>query len=99
MRRFDLTKAALADLMSIARFTQARWGTRQRKIYLKEVDLVFRALAKNPPMGRVCDEIRKGYRKFPHRGHVIYYKLVGEEELLIVRVLHMTMDVDSNLDA
>ena len=95
MRRFDLTRSARADLKSIARHTQERWGVRQRNAYLKEVDQVFRALAKNPSMGRACDDIREGYRKFPHGSHVVYYRMVGEEELLIVRILHMTMDVDS----
>ena len=50
-------------------------------------------------MGRACDDIREGYRKFPHGGHVIYYRQSGEEELLIVRILHMTMDVDFNIGA
>ena len=99
MRKFDLTRSAQADLKSIARFTQERWGVRQRNTYLKEVDQVFRALAKNPLIGRSCDDIREGYRKFPHGGHVIYYKHLSEGELLIVRILHMTMDVDANISA
>ncbi|CAM5630797.1 type II toxin-antitoxin system RelE/ParE family toxin [Rhodanobacter lindaniclasticus] len=64
MRRFDLTKAAKADLKSIANFTQSRWGVRQRNAYLKEMDLVFLSLAKNPRMGKACDEIRDGYQDF-----------------------------------
>jgi len=99
MRKFDLTRSAQADLKSIARYTQERWGVRQRNTYLKEVDQVFHALAKNPLMGRACDDIREGYRKFPHGGHVIYCKHLSEDELLIVRILHMTMDVDSNISA
>lgn len=35
MRRLNLTKSAQADLKSIARFTQSRWGLRQRNAYLK----------------------------------------------------------------
>ena len=97
MRHFDLTRSAQADLRSIARFTQSRWGVRQRNACLKEVDQVFRSLAKNPLMGRACDDIREGYRKFPHGAHVIYYKQSSEDELLIVRILHATMDVESNI--
>ena len=97
MRHFDLTRSAQADLRSIARFTQSQWGVRQRNAYLKEVDQVFRSLAKNPLMGRACDDIREGYRKFPHGAHVIYYKQSSEDELLIVRILHATMDVESNI--
>ena len=99
MRRFDLTNSASADLKSIARFTQSRWGVRQRNAYLKEMDQIFRSLAENPQMGRPCDEIREGYRKLPHREHVVYYKQPTEDEVLIVRILHGTMDVDSNIGA
>lgn len=99
MKRFDLSKAALEDLKSIARFTQQRWGVRQRNTYLKAIDQVFRALARHPKMGRACDELREGYRKFPHASHVIYYKEQDEDTVLFVRILHMTMDVDANTGA
>lgn len=99
MTPFDLTKSAKADLKAIARYTQARWGMPQRNTYLKEVDQLFRALASNPEMGRACTEIRAGYRKFPHGAHVIYYKQLAQEDLLIVRILHATMDVESHLGA
>lgn len=99
MRSFDLTKSAQADLKSIARHTQDSWGVRQRNAYLKEMDQVFRTLAMNPAIGRACDGVREGYRKFPHGAHVIYYKQPTTEELLIVRILHTTMDVDSHLGA
>ena len=99
MRSFDLTNSAQADLKSIARHTHENWGVRQRNVYLKEIDQVFQSLAKNPLMGRTCEEIREGYRKFPHGAHVIYYKLLTAEDLLIVRILHATMDVASHLGA
>ena len=98
MSGFELTKSAQADLKSIAKFTQERWGVGQRNTYLKEIDQVFHALAKNPVMGRACDEVREGYRKFPHGSHVIYYKQVDSDALL-VRILHMTMDVDLQVGA
>lgn len=95
MKRFDLTRTAQADLMSIARFTQERWGVRQRNAFLKEIDRLFRDLAGNPMLGRACDDIRAGYRKLPHGSHVIYYKPLDGDELLIVRILHAAMDVES----
>ena len=97
MSAFDLTKSALADLKSIARYTQQHWGTRQRNAYLKEMDLVFHSLAKNPAMGSMSDHIREEYRKFPHGAHVIYYKQIEKKDLLIVRILHSTMDVELHI--
>jgi toxin ParE1/3/4 len=99
VRHFDLTRSAQSDLRPIARFTQGRWGARQRNAYLRDMDQVFRSLARNPLIGRACDDIREGYRKFPHGAHVIYYTLPSENELLIVRILHATMDVDSSIGA
>ena len=99
MRAFDLTKSAQADLKSIARHTHDHWGVRQRNAYLKEIDQVFHSLAKNPLLGRACEEILEAYRKFPHGAHVIYYKQLTAEDPMIVRILHATMDVDSYLGA
>lgn len=97
MTVFDLTKAAQADLKAIARHTQTQWGKIRRNRYLGEIDELFRLLAANPTMGRACDEIRSGYRKFPYGAHVVFYRQLGVDELLIVRILHANMDVDAHL--
>ncbi len=88
MSSFGLTRAARADLKSIARHTEARWGVRQRNAYLKEVDRIFHSLARNPAMGTACDEILQGYRRLPHGAHVIYYRQIAGQDVLIVRILH-----------
>ncbi|WP_132999256.1 type II toxin-antitoxin system RelE/ParE family toxin [Luteimonas arsenica] len=97
MSSFGLTWAARADLKSIARHTEARWGVRQRNAYLKEVDRIFHALAKNPAMGTACDEILQGYRRLPHGAHVIYYRQIAGQDVLIVRILHGAMDAEAYL--
>ena len=98
MKRFALTVSARQDLKAIARHTQLRWGMMRRDAYLRDMDRVFHLLAENPALGRSCDAIRAGYRKFPHGGHVVFYREQEDGELLIVRLLHMAMDVESNLD-
>ena len=97
MKSFGLTRAARADLKSIARHTENRWGVRQRNAYLKEIDQVFHALASNPAMGRACDDILEGYRRLPHGMHVIYYRRIAGQELMIVRILHATMEAEAYL--
>ncbi|WP_243847722.1 type II toxin-antitoxin system RelE/ParE family toxin [Xanthomonas euroxanthea] len=94
--QLELTRSALQDLKSIARHTQERWGIKQRNTYLKELDQAFRSVAKNPLIGRACDEVRAGYRKLPHGSHVIYYKS-APDHVLVVRVLHAMMDVETNI--
>lgn len=97
MTAFDLTRSAKADLKSIARYTQEHWRTRQRNAYLKAIDQVFHSLAKNPVMGKTRDHIHDEYRKFPQGAHVIYYNRGEKDDLLIMRILHSTMDVELHI--
>lgn len=88
MKPFQLTQKAKEDLKGIAIFTQRRWGREQRNIYVKQFDESFWLLAENPDIGRSCDEIRLGYHKFPQGSHIIFYKLIGNQQIQIVRILH-----------
>ncbi|GIA67489.1 Plasmid stabilization element ParE, putative [Vibrio cholerae] len=88
MRPFQLTNKAKSDLRDIALFTSRRWGREQRNIYLKQFDDSFWLLAENPDIGKACDEIRDGYRKFPQGSHVIFYRQIGSQNIEIIRILH-----------
>jgi toxin ParE1/3/4 len=83
-------------LKSISRYTQKTWGLAQRNRYLTQLDHRFQALAENPPMGRSCEAIRAGYRKFHEGRHVIYYMPIADG-IEVVRVLHTSMDVERYL--
>lgn len=93
MKPFTLTVAAKTDLREIALFTQRRWGKEQRNAYLKQFDDSFWLLGEKPDIGRACDEIRAGYRKFPQGSHVIFYQQTGNLQIRIIRILHKSMDV------
>ncbi|USD64465.1 type II toxin-antitoxin system RelE/ParE family toxin [Vibrio sp. SCSIO 43136] len=94
MKPFQLTNRAKLDLKDIAIFTARRWGREQRNLYLKQFDDSFWLLAENPDIGKICDEIRQGYRKFPQGSHVIFYRLIGNQKIEIIRILHKSMDVN-----
>ncbi|MFA1562964.1 MULTISPECIES: type II toxin-antitoxin system RelE/ParE family toxin [Aliivibrio] len=93
MKPFTLTITAKNDLKDVAIFTARRWGKEQRNIYLKQFDDSFWLLAENPDIGKGCDEIRNGYRKFPQGSHVIFYKQTGSQQIQIIRILHKSMDI------
>ncbi|MCY4209527.1 MAG: type II toxin-antitoxin system RelE/ParE family toxin [Gammaproteobacteria bacterium] len=97
MGAFTLTQLAKEDLKSIARFTEERWGRMQRNLYLKQFDDIFQLLADSPSIGAACDFIKSGYRKFPKGSHIVYYKVGADEQVIIIRVLHKNMDVNSSL--
>ncbi len=95
MKSFELTKEAKEDLRIIARFTEKRWGRDQRFLYIKQFDDVFYFLSDNPSLGKHCEYIKKGYRKFPQSSHIIFYLEGEKSKIIIIRILHKNMDVDS----
>ena len=96
-KTFDLTQEAKEDLKKIARFTEKQWGREQRYFYLKQFDDAFYLLAENPTLGKACDFIITGYRKFPQGSHIIFYRQATENRIIITRILHKNMDIDSRL--
>ncbi|MEZ8482616.1 type II toxin-antitoxin system RelE/ParE family toxin [Vibrio splendidus] len=99
MTPFQLTNKAKADLRDIALFTERRWGRKQRNVYIRQLDATFGRLAENPELGKTCDEIRPGYRKFPQASHVIFYQKTNNQPNLIIRILHKSMDVNSTFSS
>ena len=95
MANFSLTEEAKSDLKNIARFTQKRWSRDQRNYYLKTPDDCFHQLSSNPAIGKACGETRPGYHKFPTGSHVVYYRSKTNDHIEVVRVLHESMDVDT----
>lgn len=93
MKPFTLTISAKNDLKDVAIFTARRWGKEQRNFYIKQFDDSFWLLAENPDIGKGCNEIRNGYRKFPQGSHVIFYKQIGSQQIQIIRILHKSMDI------
>ena len=96
MSSFTLTQSAKADLRSIARFTEKRWGLRQRNIYIKQFDDAFHILTETPAIGQNCDYIKEKYLKFPQGSHIIFYTVTIQLNIEIIRILHKNMDINTN---
>lgn len=93
MSTFTLTRRARADLKAIAKFTETRWGRKQRYIYIKQFDDTFHILSDTPEIGNNCSYIKEGYQKFPQGSHVIFYRETSPKNIQIIRILHKNMDV------
>ncbi len=97
MRPCLLTTAARKDLIDIGRFTTEKWGKRQRDKYLKQLDDAFKLLARQSEIGRDADNIRPGYKKFSQGSHIIFYRAGTESKIVVIRILHNSMDVEQHL--
>ena len=93
MSAFTLTRRAKADLKSIAKFTEKRWGREQRYIYIKQFDDTFHMLSNAPEIGNNCDYIKENYQKSPQGSHMIFYRIAPQGSIQIIRIIHKNMDV------
>ena len=90
MLQVDVSVEAEEDIDLIAAYTTRTWGWRQTNEYLAKLEDGFDLLAMSPFIGRSCDSIRPGLRRFEIGKHVVFY-LAQSDELLIVRVLQQQM--------
>ena len=95
MPPYRISAKAVEDLKDIGRYTQSKWGASQRNRYLNQIHDCFTQLAENPNFGISCDYIKMNYRKFPQGSHIIFYRVIPDNFVEIIRILHKSMDVDS----
>jgi toxin ParE1/3/4 len=88
--RVRISVEAEADIDRIADYTTNTWGWRQTNQYLAKLEDGFDLLAQNPSIGRSCDSLRIGLRRFEIGRHVVFY-FPESGGVLIVRVLHQQM--------
>jgi len=84
---YRLTNAAEADVTTIFRGGASAFGLRQAEKYHRGLERTFNFLAANPRASRERDEFSPPVRLHPFGVHVVIYRIVGEN-ILIVRVLH-----------
>jgi toxin ParE1/3/4 len=90
MTRFRLSRNARADLLSIGTYTMETWGAAQAARYLNDLEECAKMLAANPSLGRSCDWIRPGLRRFEKGRHVLFYRRL-EDGIFVSRILHQSM--------
>jgi toxin ParE1/3/4 len=95
MPSFLLKPRARKDLEGIWFYTLENWGESQADSYIHDLNEAFKGLAKNPEKGRLCEDIRKGYRKYLIGKHVFFYWEI-DKGIEVVRILHQNMDIDKH---
>jgi toxin ParE1/3/4 len=86
----QFSAAAENDLLNIAEYTRQTWGEIQADRYLRAIEDCCLRLARNPRLGRACEEIRPGLRRMEEGRHAIFYRPEGAG-ILVSRILHQSM--------
>lgn len=96
MRKLRLSRLAASDLGAIADYTIAEFGIEQARKYRDQFQGCFDALLTNTNLGRSAEDIAPGLRRIRQQAHVVFY-LPSAGDVLIVRVLHHSMDFERHL--
>ena len=92
MAAYSLSSKAATDLAGIYEYTIVTFGLAQARNYLTGLHDCFRMLADNPLYGRSATDLTTHLRRLEYQSHVVFY-IPKEQGVLIVRVLHQSMDV------
>ncbi len=96
MSGYVLTPRAHADLKAIWAYTADRWNADQADRYAGLLDAAMHLVAAEPRRWRSCDHIRAGYYKYSAGSHVLFFRR-HESGIVVVRILHQSMDFELHL--
>lgn len=99
MLRYHITNQAVKDLEDIWDYTYSTWSENQADKYYKAIISCFKIICSNPILlGRDYSKIFQGLRGFKINKHIIFY-IIESDSILIVRILHESMDFSRHLSS
>jgi len=93
---YKLTPEAEKDLTEIYLYGFLNFGEAQAEAYFAELEDCFQLLSKTPLICRERSEFSPPVRIHHHGRHLVVY-VIKSELVLIVRLLHDSMDVQRHL--
>lgn len=97
MAKFYLTNKVVEDLGEIWNYTIETWSENQAEIYYSLLIDSCQELANTPNQGKKYEIIEKNVLGFRAGQHLIFYKIVTEKEIEVIRILHGMMDLKNHL--
>ncbi len=88
---YRLSNLAAEDFGAIYEYTWRRFGPLQADKYTHELDATLKLLAKNPLMGRDCQNLIDGARRHDYGQHAIFY-MYADDPIFVIRILHQQME-------
>ncbi|MDB0056723.1 type II toxin-antitoxin system RelE/ParE family toxin [Akkermansiaceae bacterium] len=92
----DFTDHAAADLQEVSEYTLATWGEEQEERYLKDLYRKFSEILNDPARWRFREELFPRCQVAAEGRHLVLFR-IDHEVLLIVRILHSSMDLGRHI--
>ena len=98
MGKLTLTNKAVEDLGYIWNYTFDRWSEQQADRYYQQLLDACQEVANNPQIGKNYDGIHSQLNGIRIGKHVVFFRVLTEQEIEISRILHGRMDLKSRID-
>ena len=93
MVKYILSERAQKDLRSIWNYTVETWSELQADRYMRQLFNELDKISLDPyHVGQSYEYVRRGYRGLRAGKHIIFYKILDNEQVRIIRILHQRMD-------
>jgi len=98
MAQYIISKRAKKDLIDIWRYSLETWSEGQAIRYYNELLDGCERIAITPDKaGRNYEDVRPGLRGMLCGRHIIFYRIISNKKVRIVRILHGKMDYPRRL--
>ena len=97
MAKYHITNKAMIDLESIWNYTVKTWSEQQADSYYEMLISLCQPIADNPACGKSYDDIADNLYEFIANKHIIFYRVVSQGKIEIVRILHGRMDLKNRI--
>jgi toxin ParE1/3/4 len=97
MAKFKLTNKAVEDLSKIWDYTFEVWTENQADRYYEMLISSCQEIADNPLLGKNYDGIAQNLWAMKTNRHIIFYRILNEHHIEIIRILHERMDLKKRI--
>jgi toxin ParE1/3/4 len=98
MAKVILRQEAIDDLNNIWKYTFEKWSETQADKYYTMLKLSCKEIGVNPEIGKDYNIIYNNLLGLHSGRHIIFYQLVDEDEIEVIRILHEEMDLKNRLN-
>ncbi len=97
MAKVVLRQEAIDDLNNIWDYTFEKWSEIQADKYYATIKLSCNGIGQNPNVGKEYYGISKNLLGLKSGKHIIFYQIISEDEIQVIRILHERMDLKNRI--
>ena len=97
MVKISFRQKANEDLNNIWNYTYESWSETQADKYYATIKFACKGIGENPDIGKEYIGISRKLLGLKSGKHIIFYHLISENEIEIIRILHERMDLKNRL--